>query len=52
VTDYQPVAYRGIHQRSWPELLPLLEEHWQAYIDGRITRDEAFARMLTSKPKP
>ncbi len=51
VTDYKPVAYRGIHERSWPELLPLLEEHWQAYIDGKVTRDEALEKMVVTPPK-
>ncbi|HEX8172693.1 MAG TPA: hypothetical protein VF824_19305 [Thermoanaerobaculia bacterium] len=51
-TSYTPYAYAtGVHKRAWPELLPLLEEHWQAYLDGKLTRDDALAKILTAAPR-
>ena len=42
---YKPVAIL-VGERAWPKLLPLLQEHWQAYLDGKITRDEALRKIL------
>ena len=42
---YKPVAVL-VGERAWPKLLPLLREHWQAYLDGRISRDEALRKIL------
>lgn len=43
---YKPYAYTlGIHQRQ-PALLTAMETHWQAYLEGRATREQAI-RGLT-----
>jgi hypothetical protein len=44
-STYKPVA-QLVGERAWPKLLPLLDEHWRAYLDGKISRDEALRRIL------
>jgi hypothetical protein len=40
---------RSVIARAWPTLLPLLDEHWQAYLDGKISRDDALRTILASR---
>jgi hypothetical protein len=42
---YKPVA-QAVIARAWPALAPLLEQHWQAYLDSKITRDDALRKIL------
>lgn len=50
--DYTPYAYRhGLYQRgAWrgSGYGPLLERHWQEYLDGKLDFDRAIARMVAS----
>lgn len=47
--DYVPYAYRyGLFEQAWPQFRPLLERHWQQYLDGRISFDAAIARITSS----
>jgi hypothetical protein len=46
---YTPYAYReGLYARAWPRFQPLLETHWQAYLDGKIDFDRAIARIVNA----
>lgn len=47
--DYVPYAYRyGLFEQAWPQFRPLLERHWQPYLDGKIPFDAAIARITSS----
>jgi hypothetical protein len=46
--EYKPVATL-VGERAWPKLLPLLAEHWQAYLDGKISRDDALRKILATR---
>jgi hypothetical protein len=50
--SYVPYAFRlGIWKRGdFPELLPLLEEEWQPYIDDGRSFDEAIAALIRRLP--
>lgn len=57
VPGYTPMAEAvGIWQRGLARFKPLLDEVWKPYLDGRGTRDEAFAELIrrsaTPPPKP
>jgi len=46
---YTPYAYReGLYARAWPRFQPLLETHWQAYLDGKLEFDRAIARIVNA----
>jgi len=46
-SNYVPYAYRfGLFEKSWPQFRPLLERHWQPYLDGRLNFDSAIARIV------
>ena len=48
-TDYVPYAYRyGLFERSWPQFRPLLERHWQQYLDGKLPFDNAISRIVNA----
>ena len=48
---YTPYAdKRGLYARAWPQYLPLLRTDWQAWVDGRGTRDGAIAAMVAKLP--
>jgi hypothetical protein len=48
-TEYMPYAYRhGLYERGWQNFQPLLERHWQLYLDGKIDFDRAIARMANA----
>jgi hypothetical protein len=46
---YTPTAYAlGLHKKFWPSVLPVLETHWQSYLDGKLPREEALAKVIGS----
>jgi hypothetical protein len=46
---YTPYALReGLYQRGWNDYLKLLQRFWQPYLDGRVSFDDAIARMVSS----
>jgi hypothetical protein len=47
--DYVPSTNRhGLYPRSWTHFQPLLERHWQAYLEGKIAFEAAIARMVSA----
>lgn len=48
---FQPYAYRhGLYQRAWPGLIQPLEQHWQPYLEGKSTLEEALRRVVRALP--
>ena len=46
---YVPYAVReGLYQRGWDDYLKLLTRFWQPYLDGKVTFDDAIARMVSA----
>lgn len=46
-TAYVPYMYAtGMVERSWPHFKGPIEAHWKAFVDGRLTRDEAIKRIV------
>ena len=46
-TAYVPYMYAtGMVERSWPHFKRPIEAHWKAFVDGRLTRDEAIKRIV------
>ena len=44
---YTPYAYTlGIYRRSYQPYIKRLETHWQAYLEGKLARDEAVRRII------
>lgn len=52
VTSYQPYAYAGLYERAFRGLQEPLETHWQAYLDGELSREEAIRRLVQSTGEP
>ena len=52
VRNYQPVIL-GMYERGYRGYRQSLETHWQAYLDGKVTRDAAIRQILmeTAPPK-
>ncbi len=52
VTDYQP-SIKGMYQRGFAPFKQALETYWQAYLDEKISREEAIRKILidTAPPK-
>jgi hypothetical protein len=49
--DYVPYATKnGLYARAWPRYLPLLRADWQAWLDGRGSRDGALGAMVAALP--
>lgn len=46
VSDYKPFGYRGLYERSWPNLQRPLELYWQPYLDGKVDFDKAIANII------
>jgi len=46
VSDYTPIAYRGLYARAWPGLQRPLELHWQPYLEGKVEFDKAVANLI------
>jgi hypothetical protein len=46
---YQPYLYQeGLFDRSWPEYRAPVEQHWQAYIEGRTSVVEALRAIAAA----
>lgn len=52
VSNYQPVIL-GMYQRGFGGYRKSLETHWQAYLDGKVSREAAIRQILieTAAPK-
>ncbi|MDT9000662.1 hypothetical protein RQP53_15410 [Paucibacter sp. APW11] len=49
--DYQPYALKnGVYGRGWAKMLAPMQRHWQAYIDGQLSLDQALDRLLVELP--
>jgi hypothetical protein len=50
---YKPFIL-GMYERGFGSFRQPLETHWQAYLDGKVTRDEAIRQILieTTTPAP
>nr|MDQ3818614.1 hypothetical protein [Acidobacteriota bacterium] len=47
VSNYVPYAYKnGLFTRAWPQFIRPLEQHWQAYLDGRTDFDSALKKVV------
>jgi hypothetical protein len=46
VSDYTPIAYRGLYARAWPSLQRPLELYWQPYLEGKVEFDKAVANLI------
>ncbi|HEV7891130.1 MAG TPA: hypothetical protein VGP08_10840 [Pyrinomonadaceae bacterium] len=46
VSDYTPIAYRGLYARAWPNLQRPLELYWQPYLEGKVEFDKAVANLI------
>ncbi len=46
VTNYKPVIL-GMYDRGFRNFRQSLEIRWQAYLDGKISRQEALRRIVT-----
>jgi hypothetical protein len=51
VSDYQPNVL-GMYSRGFGGFKQPLETHWQAYLDGKLSREEAIRRILTETTTP
>jgi hypothetical protein len=52
VSNYQPVIL-GMYERGFRGYRKSLETHWQAYLDGKVSREDAIRQILieTAPPK-
>jgi hypothetical protein len=49
--DYKPYLYAtGLFDRAWPRFRAPVEQHVQAYIDGRITLEQMAANLAAAVP--
>jgi hypothetical protein len=46
VSNYQPVIL-GMYERGYRGFRQSLETHWQAYLDGKVSREAAIRQILT-----
>jgi hypothetical protein len=47
--EYTPYAVRErLYQRGWEDYLKLLTRFWQPYLDGKVTFDDAIARLVSA----
>jgi hypothetical protein len=51
VSDYQPNVL-GMYSRGYGGFKQPLETHWQAYLDGKLSREEAIRRILVETTTP
>jgi hypothetical protein len=51
VTDYQPNVL-GMYSRGFGGFKQPLETHWQAFLDGKLSREEAIRRILVETTTP
>jgi hypothetical protein len=46
---YEPYLYKtGLFDRAWPQFKAPIEQHWRAYVDGRMPRDEAIKAIVAA----
>ena len=45
VHDYRPYIL-GMYDRAFPTFRQALETHWQAYLEGKVSRDAAMRQLL------
>ena len=45
VSDYQPYIL-GMYERGFGDFRASLETHWQAYLDGKVSREAALRQIL------
>lgn len=50
VSEYRP-AVIGMYERGYRDFRQALETHWQAYLDGKTSRDEAIRQVLAETTK-
>ncbi|MEO7633040.1 MAG: hypothetical protein ABIU20_06575 [Blastocatellia bacterium] len=52
VSNYQPIIL-GMYERGYRGFRQSLETHWQAYLDGKVSRESAIRQILieTAPPK-
>jgi hypothetical protein len=48
VADYHPVSAEILETGFLRRYRTVLETHWQSYLDGELSREEAFTRMVTA----
>jgi len=49
--QYKPYLYSvGLFDRAWPQFRAPVEEHVQAYIDGKITLEQMAANLAAAVP--
>ena len=48
VSDYIPVAYRGLYARAWPNFQRPLELYWQPYLEGTVDFDKAMSNLINA----
>lgn len=48
VTDYVPIAYRGLYARAWPSFQRPLELYWQPYLEGKVDFDKAMSNLINA----
>jgi hypothetical protein len=51
ISDYTPNA-EELFTRAWPQFREPIQKYWVAYIDQRITFDEAIGKIVEAVPKP
>jgi hypothetical protein len=49
--EYKPIVTL-MYGAQFIGMKEALETHWQAYIDGKISRDEAIRKILMETPLP
>jgi hypothetical protein len=48
-SGYVPYAVReGLYKRGWENYLRVLTQHWQPYLDGTVSFDDAIAHMVSA----
>jgi hypothetical protein len=49
---YEPYMYsEGVFDRAWPDLRAPVEQHWQAYLDGKSSLVEALRAIAAAAPR-
>lgn len=49
--EYEPYADKaGLYKGYWSPLMPLVENEWRAYMDGKQTFEQAVVRMVDRLP--
>ena len=51
VSDYRPIVL-DMYERGFGGFRKSLETHWQAYLDGKVSRDDALRQILIETAPP